>query len=228
MESLRRHGIWRFVFSSTCATYGVPLAVPITENEPQKPINPYGATKLAVEQALAAYAHAYQWSYAALRYFNAAGASADGSIGEDHDPETHLIPLVFQTALGRRPHVEVFGIDYPTGDGSCIRDYIHVEDLAEAHLLALERLVPGVGLRLNLGLGTGYSVREVIATAESLSGKKIAVVESPRRPGDPPELIAAAGQAREMLGWSPKYTSLRAIMETAWTWHRAHPKGYGK
>lgn len=226
METLRRHRIGRFVFSSTCATYGVPDKVPITEDEKQLPINPYGHGKLAVERALADYAAAYGWGYAALRYFNAAGAAPDGSIGEDHDPETHLIPLVLQTALGRRPHIEVFGTDYPTPDGTCIRDYIHVDDLAEAHLLALEKLQPGDGLKLNLGTGRGFSVREVIRTAEEVTGKTIPVKEGPRRPGDPPALVAAADRAREVLGWAPHYTELRPIIETAWNWHRTHPRGY--
>ena len=227
MECMRRHGVGRMVFSSTCATYGVPDKVPITEDEKQKPINPYGNAKLAVEWALADYAAAYGLGYAALRYFNAAGASPDGAIGEDHDPETHLIPLVLQTALGQRPHVEVFGTDYPTPDGTCIRDYIHIDDLAEAHLLALEKLRAGHGLCLNLGVGHGYSVREVIRTAEAVTGKSIAVKEGPRRPGDPPALVAAAGRAREVLGWTPRYTELRPIIETAWNWHRTHPRGYG-
>ena len=169
MPAARRQ---RFVFSSTCATYGIPETVPITEETPQRPINPYGQTKLAVERALADYAAAYGLGYAALRYFNAAGAAPDGTIGEDHDPETHLIPLVLQVALGQRPHIEVFGTDYPTPDGTCIRDYIHVDDLADAHLLALERIEPGKGLCLNLGTGRGYSVREVIQTAERGHGQE--------------------------------------------------------
>jgi UDP-glucose-4-epimerase GalE len=226
MECLRRNGVTRFVFSSTCATYGIPNRVPITEDEPQQPINPYGMAKLVVERALADYAAAYRWSYAALRYFNAAGASADGSIGEDHDPETHLIPLALQVALGQRPHIEVYGTDYPTPDGTCIRDYVHVDDLADAHLLALEKLTPGKELRYNLGTGRGYSVREVIRTAEEVTGKSIAVKEGPRRPGDPPVLVAAAGKAQRELGWQPRYADLRPIIETAWEWHRRHPKGY--
>jgi UDP-glucose-4-epimerase GalE len=226
MECLRRHGVGRFVFSSTCATYGIPQRVPITEEEPQQPINPYGNGKLAVERALADYATAHQWGYAALRYFNAAGARADATIGEDHDPETHLIPLVLQVALGQRPHIEVFGPDYPTPDGTCIRDYIHVDDLSEAHLLALEKLQPGVELKYNLGAGKGYSVREVIRTCEEVTGKKIAVKEGPRRPGDPPALVAAADKARHELGWQPRYTELREIVETAWKWHWTHPRGY--
>jgi UDP-glucose-4-epimerase GalE len=227
LESVRRLGIRRFVFSSTCATYGNPDQVPMTEETPQQPINPYGRTKLAVELAFADYAAAYGLGYAALRYFNAAGAAPDGSIGEDHNPETHLIPLVLLTALGRRPHIEVFGTDYPTPDGTCIRDYIHVDDLAEAHLLALERLEPGQALKYNLGIGRGYSVREVIRTAEEVTGKAVAVKEGPRRAGDPPALVASSEKVRRELGWTPKYTELRPIVETAWNWHRTHPRGYG-
>src|SRR5207302_8682793 len=191
MECLRRNRVGRFVFSSTAATFGVPEQMPITEETPQRPINPYGTSKLAVERALADYAAAYEWGYAALRYFNASGASPDGGIGEDHNPETHLIPLVLETALGKRPHVEVFGTDYPTPDGTCVRDYIHVDDLAEAHLLALEKLQAGGGLCYNLGIGRGYSVREVIHTVEEVTGKQVAVKEAPRRPGDPAVLIAS-------------------------------------
>lgn len=228
MECLRRHQIGRFVFSSTCATYGLPQQVPITESEPQKPINPYGQAKLAVERALADYAAAYGWGYAALRYFNAAGAAADGSIGEDHDPESHLIPLAIFAAVGRRPHLEIFGTDYPTPDGTCIRDYIHVDDLAEAHLLALERLQPGKGMCLNLGIGTGSSVREVIRTVQEVTGNPVPVKEGPRRAGDPPVLVACADKARQELGWQPRYTELRPIVETAWNWHKSHPRGFGK
>jgi UDP-glucose 4-epimerase len=226
LDALRRHKIGRIVFSSTCATYGVPEIVPITEDEKQKPINPYGNTKLAIEHALADYAAAYGWGFAALRYFNAAGAAPDGSIGEDHDPETHLIPLVLQTALGQRSAIEVFGTDYPTPDGTCVRDYIHVDDLADAHLLALEALAPGKQLRYNLGTGRGYSVREVIRAAEEVTGKKVGVKEGPRRAGDPPVLVAASEKVQRELGWRPKYTDLRSVVETAWQWHRAHPKGY--
>jgi UDP-glucose 4-epimerase len=226
LDAVRRHGVKRFVFSSTCATYGVPLVVPITEDEKQKPINPYGNGKLAVEFALADYAVAYGWGCAALRYFNAAGAAPDGSIGEDHDPETHLIPLVLQAAAGQRPAIQVFGTDYPTPDGTCVRDYIHVDDLAEAHLLALEKLSPGVALQLNLGTGRGYSVREVIRVSEEVTGRKVPVQEGPRRAGDPPVLVAAADRARRELNWTPHYAELKPIVETAWNWHRAHPKGY--
>jgi UDP-glucose-4-epimerase GalE len=226
LEALRRHGIGRIVFSSTCATYGVPERVPITEDEKQRPINPYGNTKLAVEHALADYAAAYGWGYAALRYFNAAGAAPDGTIGEDHDPETHLIPLVLQAALGQRPAIEVFGTDYPTPDGTCVRDYVHVDDLAEAHLLALEALGPGKQLCYNLGTGRGYSVREVVRTVEEVTGKRVPVKEGPRREGDPPVLVAAGDKVRRELGWGPRYADLRPIIETAWNWHRTHPKGY--
>jgi UDP-glucose-4-epimerase GalE len=226
LDGLRRHGVNRFVFSSTCATYGLPERVPITEENPQRPINPYGNTKLAVELALGDFATAYNWGFAALRYFNAAGASPDGDIGEDHNPETHLIPLVLQTALGQRPCVEVFGTDYPTADGTCIRDYIHVDDLAEAHLLALQTLAPGKHMRLNVGTGRGYSVREVIRVCEEVTGRKIPVKEGPRRPGDPPALVAAADKIQRELGWQPRYRELRPIVETAWNWHRRHPKGY--
>jgi UDP-glucose 4-epimerase len=225
-DAMRRHGVDRVVFSSTCATYGVPRRVPITEDEPQKPINPYGNTKLAVERALADYAVAYGWGFACLLYFNASGASPEGGIGEDHDPETHLIPLVIQAALGRRPAVEVFGTDYPTPDGTCVRDYIHVDDLAEAHLLALEALAPGKGLHYNLGTGRGYSVREVIRVVEEVTGRPVPVKEAPRRPGDPPVLVASSEKVQAELGWKPCYTDLRSIVATAWDWHRTHPRGY--
>lgn len=226
MECLRRNKVWRFVFSSTAATYGIPENVPITEEAAQQPINPYGMGKLAVEKALADYAAGYGWGYAALRYFNAAGANASGAIGEDHDPETHLIPIVLQAVLGQRPHVEVFGTDYPTPDGTCIRDYIHVDDLAEAHLLALEKLEPGKGLCCNLGIGRGYSVREVIRTAEEATGKPVPVKEGPRRAGDPPSLVASSKKMQRETGWKPRYTELKPIVESAWNWHKAHPKGY--
>lgn len=226
LERVRRHGVKRFVFSSTCATYGVPEAVPIAEGHPQRPVNPYGNTKLAVERMLSDYAPAYGIGFAALRYFNAAGAAADGSRGEDHTPETHLIPLALQVALGQRTHLDIFGTDYPTPDGTCVRDYIHVEDLAEAHALAVEAIEPGVGKFWNVGTGTGNSVREVIRTCEEVSGRTIAVKEGPRRVGDPPALVAAADRIRTELGWRPKHPTLRAIVETAWAWHEKHPRGY--
>jgi UDP-glucose 4-epimerase len=223
---MRLCGVERLVFSSTCSIYGIPRQLPITEDEPPKPINPYGRAKLAVEWVLADYARAYGLSYAALRYFNAAGASPAGDLGEDHDPETHLIPLLLQTALGQRPAVEIFGTDYDTPDGTCIRDYIHVDDLADAHLLALERLQPGQGLHYNLGVGRGYSVRQVIRACEQVSGQSIPVREGPRRPGDPPELVAANERAVRELDWQPRYRDLEAIVDTAWQWHRNHVHGY--
>jgi UDP-glucose 4-epimerase len=226
MECLRRHQVGRFVFSSTAATFGTPDQMPITEVTPQRPINPYGQTKLTIEQALADYARAYNWGFAALRYFNASGAHPDGSIGEDHAPETHLIPLVILAALGKRPDIEIFGADYPTVDGTCVRDYIHVDDLAEAHLLALGKLQPGQQMHYNLGIGRGYSVREVIAAVETVTGKKVPVKVGPRRSGDPPVLVASSDKISRELGWKPRYTDIKAIVETAWNWHRAHPKGY--
>jgi UDP-glucose-4-epimerase GalE len=216
------------VFSSTCATYGVPTAVPITEAEKQLPINPYGNTKLAFERMLADFAPAYGIGYVALRYFNAAGAASDGSLGEDHDPETHLIPNVLKVALGQRTHVDVFGNDYPTPDGTCIRDYIHIEDLAEAHALALEKIVPGVGAAYNIGTGKGNSVLEVIQTAEAITGKPIPVQYGLRRPGDPPALVASAEKIARELGWKAKYPHLREIVQTAWNWFSKHPNGYPK
>jgi len=227
LDACRRHSVTKFVFSSTCATYGTPERVPITEAEKQLPINPYGNTKLAFERALADYAGAYPFGFCALRYFNAAGASPDGTLGEDHDPETHLIPLVIAAATGRRPAVRMFGTDYPTPDGTCVRDYIHVDDLAQAHALALAAIRPGSALRYNVGTGRGYSVREVIRTVEDVTGLTVPVVEGPRRAGDPAELVADAALVRRELGWAPRYAELRPIVETAWNWHRTHPDGYG-
>ena len=226
LEAMRAADVKKIVFSSTTATYGVPEQVPITEAEKQRPINPYGYTKLVVEQALSDYTHAYGFGYAALRYFNASGASPDGDIGEDHTPETHLIPLVLQTALGQRERITIFGEDYPTPDGTCIRDYVHVDDLGSAHVMALERLAPGVELKLNLGTGRGYSVREVIDSCRKVTGRTINVASGERRPGDPPELIADASLARRTLGWEPQYTTIDAIVATAWRWHNSHPRGY--
>jgi UDP-glucose-4-epimerase GalE len=226
MDCLERHGVRKFVLSSTAAVYGVPGRVPIVEEDAKQPINPYGETKLAVERALANFAAAYGWGYAALRYFNASGAAADGSIGEDHDPETHLIPLVIQAAMGMRPHIEIFGTDYETPDGTCVRDYVHVDDLAEAHLLALEKLQPGQGLHYNLGIGRGYSVREVIRAVEEVTGKPVTVKEGPRRAGDPPSLVASSEKIQRELGWQPRYADLRAIVASAWNWHKTHPRGF--
>ncbi len=226
MEAMRSAGVWRFVFSSTTATYGQPERMPIREDTPQHPINPYGFTKLVVERALADYAHAYGFGVAALRYFNASGASADASIGEDHDPESHLIPIVLQVALGQRDHVSVFGNDYPTDDGTCVRDYIHVEDLASAHLAALERLQPNSVLQMNLGSGVGHSVLQVIEACRKVTGHPIPTVVSDRRPGDPACLIADSSLAQSTLNWRPNYVAIDDIVATAWRWHRSHPHGY--
>jgi UDP-glucose 4-epimerase len=226
LDAMRETGVKRIVFSSTCATYGEPEQVPIGEDHPQRPVNPYGFTKLVIERALADYCHAYDFGYAALRYFNASGAAADGSIGEVHDPETHLIPLALQVAVGQRESLDVFGEDYPTPDGTCIRDYVHVDDLATAHLAALALLEPGSEIKLNLGIGRGASVKQVIETCAAVSGRAIPTKVAPRRPGDPPELVADARRARAVLDWQPKYTSLESIVETAWRWHQAHPQGY--
>ncbi|MGC8642987.1 MAG: UDP-glucose 4-epimerase GalE [Isosphaeraceae bacterium] len=226
MEAMRAVGVSRIVFSSTCATYGEPEEVPIRESQPQRPINPYGFTKLVIEHALADYARAYGWGYAALRYFNAAGAASDGDLGEDHDPETHLIPLVLQVALEEREYVMIFGDHHPTPDGTCIRDYVHVDDLATAHLAALIRLEPGLELKLNLGTGRGSSVREVIEACREVTGHPIPAVVTGPRAGDPPALVADPGQAARELDWKPRYTTIRPIIETAWRWHRAHPGGY--
>lgn len=225
-ESMRRCSVDKFVFSSTTATYGQPEKIPIAEDTLQLPINPYGFTKLVIERALRDYAHAYRFAGAALRYFNASGAAADGSIGEDHSPETHLIPLVLQVALGQRESIQVFGDDYPTPDGTCIRDYIHVEDLATAHLAALERLEPGKVLEVNLGTGVGNSVLEVIQACRAASGHPIPVVMSPRRAGDPAKLVAECSLAKSLLGWEPRYKQIDRIVQTAWNWHRNHPRGY--
>lgn len=228
LEAMRAAGVWKLVFSSTTATYGAPKTIPITEDEPQLPINPYGFSKLVVERALADYAHAYGLGYAALRYFNAAGASPDGDLGEDHTPESHLIPIVLQVALGQRPQISIFGDDYPTPDGTCIRDYVHVDDLAQAHLLALQQLAPGKGIKLNLGTGRGYSVRQVIDACRKITGHPIPETIGPRREGDPPELVADSSLAQKQLGWKPRYPDIEPIVATAWKWHQAHPKGYGE
>jgi UDP-glucose-4-epimerase GalE len=225
-EAMRAAAVKSIVFSSTTATYGEPKKIPITEDEPQKPVNPYGFCKLVIEQALADYARAYGFGYAALRYFNAAGASPDGDIGEDHTPESHLIPVVLQVALGQRPHITIFGQDYPTPDGTCIRDYIHVDDLGAAHVKALERLKPGEGIKLNLGTGRGNSVREVIEACRVVTGHPIPEIIGQRRPGDPPELVADSSRAQRELDWKPQYTDIRRIVETAWRWHQSHPHGY--
>jgi len=227
LRRMQARGVRRLVFSSTCATYGIPKDVPITEDAAQAPISPYGRSKLAVEWMLRDCAAAWGLGACALRYFNACGAAADGAIGEDHDPEIHLIPLVLQVAAGRRAHIDIYGTDYPTPDGTCIRDYIHVEDLGEAHLRAAEALVDGRFDAYNLGTGQGVSVREIIDAAQRVTGCAIATREVDRRAGDPPELFADAGRIRAALGWSPRYTRIDDVIATAWAWHRAHPEGFG-
>jgi UDP-arabinose 4-epimerase len=223
LEAMRETGVQRIVFSSTCATYGVPQQIPISERAMQAPVNPYGESKLFVERALSWYARSHGLAWVALRYFNAAGADAEGEIGEDHDPETHLIPLVIQAALGLRPPVKILGTDYPTPDGTAVRDYIHVEDLAEAHVKALEHLDQGgESIALNLGTGTGHSVREVIAAVERVSGSPVPVRTASRRAGDPAALLANTRRAGEVLSWKPRYTDLDLIVDTAWAWHASH------
>jgi UDP-arabinose 4-epimerase len=218
---MKEAGVRRFVFSSTCATYGVPQRLPLDETHPQLPINPYGESKLMVERALAWHQRAHGLGYAALRYFNAAGADPEGEAGERHDPETHLIPLVIDAAFGRRPPIQIYGTDYPTPDGTCIRDYIHVQDLAAAHVLAVERLLHGaVSMALNLGTGSGHSVREVIAAVERVTGLAVPYQEHPRRAGDPPILVADARRAREALDWQPKVSDIDTIVATATRWAR--------
>ncbi|HEX3731070.1 MAG TPA: UDP-glucose 4-epimerase GalE [Opitutaceae bacterium] len=220
--------VGKFVFSSTCATYGVPDQLPIVETLRQAPINPYGQTKLDVENALKAVSHAHGLSFSAFRYFNAAGASEDGVIGEDHDPETHLIPLAIDAAMGRRPSLQLFGTDYPTPDGTCLRDYVHVDDLSRAHIAVFERLAkPGTGLFYNLGTGRPTSNRDVIRAVEKATGKKVPVIEGPRRPGDPPALYADSTKAQRELGWKVKFPDIDSIVATAWKWHSSHPKGFG-
>jgi len=214
-------GVNKFVFSSTCATFGLPAQVPITEDLPQHPVNPYGESKLMFEKILTWYRRIHGLEFVAFRYFNAAGAS--NKLGEHHRVETHLIPNILKVPLGQSPHCEVFGTDYPTPDGTCIRDYIHVIDLADAHIRAMQ---PGSEGFFNLGSGQGYSVREVIHCCEEVTGQNIPVVERPRRAGDPPRLVAAADRARAVLGWTPRRSGLRDIVQSAWDWHRAHPAGY--
>ena len=222
LEAMRRHGCKNIIFSSSCATYGIPSQVPILENHPQLPINPYGRSKLMMEQIIQDYGNAYGIRYAILRYFNAAGADPGGHIGEDHDPETHLIPILLQTAQGRRDYTEVYGTDYDTPDGTAIRDYIHVTDLADAHLLALKYLVQSrQNLCINLGTGQGRSVMEVIQAVQQVTGKSVAYRTVGRRPGDPPVLVAKADHAYSLLGWKPDFFDIQATISTAWNWHQS-------
>ncbi|MFN6568807.1 UDP-glucose 4-epimerase GalE [Nostoc minutum NIES-26] len=225
LEAMLAASVKKFVFSSTCATYGVPEVVPIPENHPQNPINPYGATKLMVERILSDFDVAYDFKSVRFRYFNAAGAHPNGLLGEDHNPETHLIPLVLLTAFGKRESISIFGTDYPTPDGTCIRDYIHVSDLADAHVLGLEYLLKGGDSEVfNLGNGSGFSVREVIAAAEQVTGLNIPIQECDRRPGDPPSLIGSGEKARKILGWQPQYPEIKDIVTHAWQWHQQRHK----
>ncbi|MBI4718494.1 MAG: UDP-glucose 4-epimerase GalE [Planctomycetes bacterium] len=228
LELMQIRGIARLIFSSTCATYGVPPSAPITEDMPQHPINPYGRTKLAIEWALRDSAAAWGLGATALRYFNAAGAASDGTIGEDHRPEYHLIPVVLEAALGKREGIRIFGTDYPTRDGTCVRDYVHVEDLAVVHRLALESQPPGVFCYYNVGTGRGVSVRELVDAAREVTGADIPASPAPRREGDPPELYADPAKITRELGWRPAHTDIRTTIETAWRWHRSHPQGYGE
>ncbi|PHV62149.1 UDP-glucose 4-epimerase GalE [Cyanobacterium aponinum AL20118] len=225
LEAMEKAGIRKIVFSSTCATYGIPEEVPIKETHPQNPINPYGYTKLVVEKMLSDFQRAYNWEYVAFRYFNAAGASSDGLIGEDHNPEPHLIPLILYAALGKRDSISILGDDYPTPDGTCIRDYIHVEDLAQAHLLGLEYLLDGGKSEVfNLGNGNGFSVKEVIKAAKKVTGKDFTVKNAPRRPGDPPILVGSSEKAKKILNWQPQYPDIETIISHAWQWHQSRHK----
>jgi UDP-glucose 4-epimerase len=227
LEAMRAAGCGEIVFSSTCATYGVPVEIPITESHPQAPISPYGRTKLHMEHMMQDYGRAYDLSFAALRYFNAAGAAPDGGIGEHHEPETHLIPLVLQVAQGRRDAITIFGDDYDTPDGTCIRDYVHVDDLADAHLRALSLLQRGEReLVCNLGTGSGYSVREVIEAARRVTGHPVPAVVAGRREGDPARLVSGGSAARDRLGWVPERSDLEQIVRDAWSFHRSHPDGF--
>jgi UDP-glucose 4-epimerase len=228
LDAMVETGVHHLVFSSTAAVYGEPVEVPIPEDHPTVPTNPYGATKLALEGAMRWYGEAYGLRCASLRYFNAAGADPSGNIGEDHKPETHLIPLVLRAAAGLLPHLEVFGTDYPTPDGTCVRDYIHVSDLAAAHVLALDALAAGAPSAVyNLGNGSGYSVLEVIKAAEEVADRPINIKFGPRRPGDPAALVAGSRKIMDELGWKPRFADLRVILETAWRWHSTHPSGFG-
>lgn len=227
LEVMKEMNITRLIFSSTCATYGDPIEIPMSEKHPQVPINPYGRTKLMVEQILGDFDTAFGLKSVILRYFNAAGADPDCEIGEDHNPETHLIPLVLQVAAGQRESIQVFGDDYPTGDGTCIRDYIHVDDLAQAHLLALNKLMHGFpGGKYNLGNGDGYSVTQVIETARRITGRSIPTKVVERRAGDPAILIGSSQEALKVLNWNPRFADLDAIIETAWKWHKHNPEGF--
>ncbi|AVQ30133.1 UDP-glucose 4-epimerase GalE [Fusobacterium varium] len=227
LKTMKKYNVHKIVFSSTAATYGEPENIPILENDKTFPTNPYGESKLAVEKMLKWCDKAYGIKYTALRYFNVAGAHPTGEIGEDHSPESHLIPIILQVALGKREHIGIYGDDYPTVDGTCIRDYIHVMDLADAHILALKRLNNGEESEIfNLGNGEGFSVKEVIEVARKVTKHPIPALVSPRRAGDPAKLVASSEKAMKELKWKPKYNTLEKIIDTAWTWHKNHPNGY--
>ncbi len=227
LSAMVDNGVLNIVFSSTAAVYGEPVRTPIHEEDPTVPTNPYGETKLAIERMFRWCHQAYGLKSISLRYFNAAGAHPTLPIGEDHNPETHLIPIVLQAALGQRPHVSIFGNDYPTPDGTCIRDYVHVMDLASAHRLSVNRLRTGGGVEaFNLGSGTGFSVQQVIDVAREVTGRDILAVHSPRRPGYPAVLVASSDKAKQVLGWKPQYDDLSTIVASAWAWHQSHPNGY--
>lgn len=228
LEAMLDHGVKLMIFSSSAAVFGEPEVVPIPENHPKNPTNPYGRSKLMLEEILREFERAYGLRSISLRYFNASGADPSGEIGEDHTPEHHLIPLVLQAALGQRDHVKVFGADWPTPDGTCVRDYVHVTDLAQAHLLALDALRNGYGTaEYNLGNGSGYSVLQVIEMARQVTGRDVKSENAPRRPGDPAVLVASSAKITDELGWRPQFPELRTIIETAWKWHSSHPSGYG-
>lgn len=227
LQAMQEVGVSRFVFSSTCATYGDPDKVPITEDEKKAPVSPYGRSKLMVEQVLQDVPVGWKdFKFAALRYFNASGCAMDGTLGEDHDPETHLIPVILQAIAGVRPGITVFGTDYPTKDGTNVRDYIHVDDLADAHISAMEKLDAEKKIICNLGTGAGFSVKEIIATAEKVTGKKVPVTFGPRRAGDAIALYADPSRAKKILGWEAKHKDPESIIQSAWNWFQKHPQGY--
>ena len=227
LQSMVCHGVKNIVFSSTAATYGEPERVPILESDPTHPTNCYGETKLAMEHMMGWVSQAHSLKYVALRYFNACGAHPSGAIGEAHDPETHLVPIVLQVPNGKRDHVSIYGEDYATKDGTCVRDYIHVSDLAQAHILALDYLLKGGENNVfNLGNGVGFTVKEVIDTARAVTGHPIPAQAAPRRAGDPAQLVASSQKAKDILGWKPRYDDLATIISTAWAWHKSHPNGF--
>lgn len=227
LNAMRAAGVTRMLFSSTCATYGMTASEAMSEETPQDPFSPYARTKLAVEWMIRDFAHAYGMGFTLLRYFNASGGEPDGSHGEDHRPENHLIPLVLEVPLGKRDKIMVFGQDYPTADGTCIRDYVHIHDLASAHMLAIEATDETTAEVFNIGTGNGNSVMEIIKACEKVTGQTIAYEVTERRPGDPPRLVAEPTKLRTQLGWEPKYTDIEDTIATAWAWHKAHPNGYG-